>query len=130
MRKAFSIILLLSLTFRPIVEFGTILYYELNIDYIIDKYCVNKERPWLKCDGKCYLMSQLKTDTTPETEETDGILIQYSFFPLYFQEYTITLADRRSSIIDKRNNWKISKDHFFEVILTIDHPPNSISTLL
>ena len=37
----------------PIVE------YVANYDYIVEVLCVNRDRPELNCDGKCYLAQQL-----------------------------------------------------------------------
>lgn len=33
--------------------------YELHKDYIIDNFCVNKNKPEMNCDGKCYLAKKL-----------------------------------------------------------------------
>ena len=38
---------------------GQYSYYQLNIDYIIETYCVNKDKPVLQCNGKCHLSKQL-----------------------------------------------------------------------
>lgn len=41
--------------------------YEINKLEIIQKFCINKEVTEFKCDGKCYLKSQLeKADTEKE----------------------------------------------------------------
>ena len=34
--------------------------FELNQKYIAENLCVNKNRPWLHCDGRCYLMKKIK----------------------------------------------------------------------
>ncbi len=34
--------------------------YELNKAYIIENFCVNKDKPMMNCDGKCYLAEQMK----------------------------------------------------------------------
>nr|WP_236025577.1 hypothetical protein [Algoriphagus oliviformis] len=34
--------------------------YELNKAYIIENFCVNKDKPMMNCDGKCYLAQQMK----------------------------------------------------------------------
>jgi len=72
MRIIFSILLFSIIIVRPAIEVSTVLYYQLNIDYIVEKYCVNKERPKLNCNGKCYLMSQIKTNKEP-VSKTSGI---------------------------------------------------------
>jgi hypothetical protein len=47
---------------------GYVAYFELNIDYIIETYCVNKEKPQLQCNGKCHLAKQL-TLVAADTED-------------------------------------------------------------
>lgn len=34
--------------------------FELNQKYIAEKLCVNKDKPWLHCNGRCYLMNKVK----------------------------------------------------------------------
>ncbi|MEZ4919474.1 MAG: hypothetical protein R2792_10275 [Saprospiraceae bacterium] len=41
--------------------------FKLNQAYITSAFCVNKDRPALKCDGKCYLKKTIKQ--SQETEE-------------------------------------------------------------
>jgi len=64
------------------------IYYELNIDYIIETYCVNKDKPELQCNGKCHLSEQLQL-VSPEQKDGQGNIIynvlSESFFPVYFQ---------------------------------------------
>ena len=40
--------------------FITFVDFKVNQKEIIQKYCINKDRPKLKCDGNCYLAKQLK----------------------------------------------------------------------
>jgi len=37
----------------PIIE------YVANYDYIVEVLCVNRDRPQMECDGKCYLAQRL-----------------------------------------------------------------------
>jgi hypothetical protein len=43
-------------------------YYHLNKSYIIENFCVNKEKTKLKCDGKCYLKKTLKKQQEKEED--------------------------------------------------------------
>ena len=36
-------------------------WYELNKDYITELFCVNKDKPELKCHGKCHLKKQVES---------------------------------------------------------------------
>ena len=46
-------------------------YYELNIDYIIENYCVNTDKPELQCNGKCHLAKQFQVDATANSSNGD-----------------------------------------------------------
>ena len=48
-------------------SFVTVSYF-INQAEIIELFCINKEKPQLKCDGKCHLAIQL-TEIENDTEE-------------------------------------------------------------
>ncbi len=65
-------------------------YFQLNIDYIIETYCVNKKVPELKCNGKCHLTKQLTVTPTNSTNRAAVFnTISEAFYPLYFQDVTL-----------------------------------------
>lgn len=37
-----------------------VLSFELNQRYIAEELCVNRDKPWMHCNGKCYLMNKVK----------------------------------------------------------------------
>lgn len=44
-------------------NFGQLFVYagfELNQKYIASEFCINKDKPQLHCNGKCYLMNKVK----------------------------------------------------------------------
>jgi hypothetical protein len=43
--------------------------FELNQKYIASKLCVNRDKPWLHCNGKCYFMRKLKQAEDRERSE-------------------------------------------------------------
>lgn len=45
--------------------------YDLNKAYIAQELCVNKDRPEMKCEGKCYLNKQL-TKTEQQNSQRQG----------------------------------------------------------
>lgn len=66
MKRVVPLILLFFfsfLVFRPAIP---LVEYCLQKDYIAKVLCINKEKPQLKCNGKCHLSKQLQA----ETEET------------------------------------------------------------
>ncbi|WP_025743349.1 hypothetical protein [Aquimarina pacifica] len=127
MRVFFSILLLLSFSIRPVVEISNVMYYQLNIDTIIEKYCVNKARPKLNCNGKCYLMKQIKQQTADNTTSTNKlILITEAFVPLFFQENTFNITNTILLTLNTQKIWK-AKDLLLQgVSKDIDHPPKIV----
>ena len=96
MRTLFAILLLTTVAIRPLCQLGTIGYYQLHIDTIIEKYCVNKAKPKLQCNGKCYLSKQLLLKQESKNTDQKGITnIVEAFFPVFFhtkQSFEILLA--------------------------------------
>jgi len=122
LRFLFSILLFASFAIRPAIQLSAVMYYQLNINTIVEKYCVNKERPKLNCNGKCYLMSQMKAKTQPTSENSNAIMITEAFIPLFFQENTFQLENVITNFIII-HNWKLKHFNVAEISNTIDHPP-------
>ena len=45
--------------------------YELRKEFIIDNFCVNRNRPELHCDGKCYLATRLAAVQRQEQQQAE-----------------------------------------------------------
>ncbi|WP_247236035.1 hypothetical protein [Telluribacter sp. SYSU D00476] len=65
----------LSLLFLMLVKAWVmpLLYldYELRRDYIIKNLCVNRNRPQLRCNGKCYLAKRLADSRKQEERQAE-----------------------------------------------------------
>lgn len=55
-----SIIFVIALLWKDIAAFSWNVWFYNNQVELAAKYCVNKKKPMLHCDGKCYLAKQLK----------------------------------------------------------------------
>lgn len=64
--------------------------YEITKDYIINNYCVNKNRPELHCDGKCYLSKKIKAFQESEELQARTEFLKHflEVFPCDLEEYT------------------------------------------
>jgi hypothetical protein len=62
-----------------------VLDYELRKEYIIKVYCVNKDRPELHCDGKCYLAEKIA-----QSKERDEKQAMNSFLTQVFSMESFT----------------------------------------
>lgn len=52
-------------------QLGVLAGYELNKHYIIEKFCVNRDKPEMHCDGKCYLKKKLQQDQQRKNSESN-----------------------------------------------------------
>ena len=88
MKRVFAYIFLFffaSVSFKQATLFGT---YLLNQKAITEKFCVNKDKPLMQCNGKCHLKDALVESA--KTEDKDAVLVEQSFLiPVYFEELTL-----------------------------------------
>ena len=72
---------------RPLLP---VLIYYANYDYIATELCVNKDKPYLECNGKCYLEALQKSANLPVKHPVATInMIDYPISTLDFDSYTI-----------------------------------------
>lgn len=78
--KQVSIILLVAmLSLKAMVAPILVLDYEFRKDFIIKNYCINKNRPEMHCDGKCYLAKRLKAAQEKEESKTTNQFLSKLF---------------------------------------------------
>jgi len=72
MKKIISLALVLALGFQFLMKLGILTYFQLNQAYIIEMFCVNKEKPEMHCDGQCFLAKKLQAaeDSDHDAEGT------------------------------------------------------------
>jgi len=120
----YAILLLSSFLFRPVYEVTNVAYYELNIDYVIEKYCVNKAKPEMHCDGKCFLNSQLNKLDNPTSKDNKGIALSKTFIPAFFENVSYPNLEA-TALFFKLDNWGDLNLHKYTVINAFEHPPNA-----
>lgn len=59
--------------------------FELNQKYIAEKLCVNKDKPWMHCNGRCYLMNKVKQAEENEKKQANKDLRTNLQITWYFQ---------------------------------------------
>lgn len=69
--------------------------YALNKDYIAEVLCINREKPEMDCDGKCYLMSNLENEMDQDAPAQKGssriqieVILAYLQQPFSFSAYS------------------------------------------
>jgi hypothetical protein len=62
------IFLSLAMVVKSFVVPFICLDYELRKEFIIKNYCVNKNKPELHCDGKCFLAKKIQAQSEKEEQ--------------------------------------------------------------
>ncbi len=106
---------------------GQVLYYQLNIDYIIETYCVNKEKPEMQCNGKCHLAKQLQVVSSSSDDEQNKVLnvVFESFFPVFLNEQSFINEDSKTILWSKELNSNYSNTYSYDIEYALFRPPIS-----
>lgn len=123
MRKILSLIILFSFTAKPAVNFSIIAYYQTNLSQIIEDFCVNKDKPELNCDGKCYLAEKLNQSATNSDKMDTSFEISESFTVVFFSPFNYE-SSNSNSIIHKEINQHYKNNYSFLFSSNFFVPPN------
>ncbi|WP_072359653.1 hypothetical protein [Chitinophaga sancti] len=72
MRYFLFIALLTGLLLQNCSQYLISLEYKLNQNYIASVLCVNRDKPDMHCNGKCYLKKQLERDQQQQNNGSAG----------------------------------------------------------
>jgi hypothetical protein len=103
------------------INFSMVAYYSLNISEIIDKYCINKDRPALNCDGKCYLSQKLNALDNSSANSTQQNIPE-SFVLVFLNKTTNYYFGNLGQQIEKQKHYHIT-DNFKTISLRVNTPP-------
>ncbi|MEI2710936.1 MAG: hypothetical protein V9E96_18255 [Chitinophagaceae bacterium] len=119
----FFLLVFLSLqTFAPSM-FVSIFY--ANQQSLTEKYCINKSKPKLHCNGKCYLQKKLnklnQTDTKEnKNHELINITLKFDPFVLFEKAKVAT----NSTLVSNEFQLYTSQHKPFMYCSSIFHPPS------
>lgn len=90
--KKITIILLVVVLLAQIFSNAVIVVnYVVNRDYIAKTLCENRNKPKMHCNGKCYLMKQLRKENSKEKSPLSILKIKTQV--VYFEKITINSFD-------------------------------------
>tara|TARA_R110002126_G_scaffold181407_1_gene330228 strand:+ start:298 stop:669 length:372 start_codon:yes stop_codon:yes gene_type:complete len=120
MKSVVLILVALTMLFKPLWPIAD---YVANYDYIIKVLCENKDKPELKCNGKCYLSKQLAKEAQ-ESEEVpynsqDKTEIPVVLFCASEDTYDVHLVSR----ITLKQNFNDSQNLDSTLICDVASPP-------
>ncbi|NEN22609.1 hypothetical protein G3O08_03705 [Cryomorpha ignava] len=112
--------LILVLITQSISTSLTLLNFEINRETITALFCINKEKPELHCNGKCYLEKQIKADEESHSEKPQS---RVEFLNLVF---TITPSETEflaQIATPVTHNFGYIIPHYSSAFYSIFHPP-------
>jgi len=121
-RRLLAILLLLSLCIQCFLQLGIVGWYELNTKSITQKYCVNKSKPQLHCNGKCHLRKQLDKAGSKQSKDQENKQTEWVAFilPDVFAPATATAL---TSII---KHFAPQNFYSFLHLYSVFHPPQVV----
>lgn len=101
--------------------------FESNQKYIAENLCANKNRPWLQCNGQCYLMK--KIEQAEENEKKQQAKDNLSRIEISFFEAPFTFKFNQAVILELQPSGfpQNSSQYHSLSIGAIFHPPKQIA---
>ncbi len=100
-----------------------IIGYYINYDYIVNVLCENKDKPVLKCNGKCHLVKEIK-------KANDGVDQKENVPPVNMKEYPVAFIKEYKTIRSltliskiKQNFIKYAKEYNYQYLSKLLKPP-------
>ncbi len=85
MKAFFSYLLILLVLLQTFSREVLVTDFTLNRATITARFCINKARPQLHCDGKCYFAKKLKQQEERENKVPNPLKEQVEMLPVAFQ---------------------------------------------
>lgn len=80
MKSFLTISLALLVLLQSFSRMWIVMDYQANKDFIAKVLCINKDKPKLKCEGKCYLTKQLKKEEQKEKQNPEKTGAKYEVY--------------------------------------------------
>ena len=129
MRLLFTIFLTTALLGKSFFFLGWEVWYKLDQTRIAKEKCENKDKPAMKCNGKCYLAKQLKKLEAEELKNASSKKHNPFTGKIELQSCTILQIEPSvfSSFISepKKHFYMYASLHSKEHLSAIFHPPTT-----
>lgn len=104
-KRCLAIVILFALIASSFQRYFIYAGFELNHNYIAKNLCINRSRPWMHCNGRCYFMRKLKEAQENEKKqaERDNLnRVEVSFFqqPIAFDFLSFNVEQERIAPCD------------------------------
>lgn len=121
MKSFLTIALDLILVIHAVSTSLLVLNYRVNVDFIIENFCENTDKPEMHCNGKCHLNKQIEHEESQKSENPISVNEGISFV-LTIQELPIFSIDRLHLSTISINSPYLVKNYGSH-LLDVFHPP-------
>ncbi len=121
--KKITLIITFFILFKPLFP---IVEYVVNYEYVSKVLCVNKEKPELKCNGKCHLMKELAEVAENEKPISDNKIVVKEIEVLFYQE--LKLIEFSKLLVTKYLFLNANYSNLYTYLnsCSVFHPPSFI----
>jgi len=112
-----------ALMLPNLTKIGILIDFKINQDFISKVLCINREKPMIMCNGKCYLSEQLKKaeeqeEKQPPTNTKERLEVIY-----YYAKSSFDFPFDPDCFLSKLNPACIAEFYTSSFIADIFHPP-------
>ena len=97
--------------------------FKINQDFIAEILCINRDKPILTCNGKCYLSQQLKKAEDQEEKQAPLTKMEKLELLYCFSKEPSHLLTHTTNYLSKPNLVRKNLFYSFSFMSTIFHPP-------
>lgn len=125
MKKLFSILLLSAFLLPQLVKVGIFVSFKANQDFIAKVLCINKDKPEMKCNGKCHLAKELNK-TENKDENLPITISNKTEITLFIENQETFELKKQLGFLTKERFSDIKKDYHSSFIDGVFHPPRVV----
>jgi hypothetical protein len=106
---------------NTLIKAGLFVNYQLNKAEITRKYCENKAKPMLNCNGKCHLAKQLAKQ---QKQEEQSNTIDFGKYKYETNDFTVTTPNFVFETHTETILSQSKKDFYYQKIFSEKHAGN------
>lgn len=103
--------LIIAISAQYIYKIAVITNYFLNQEAITNMYCVNKDKPSMKCNGKCHLNNKINIQEKSQNDNANNHPLES--LKKIFENFAFCYELQKSSTFDK--GIAIREEKYFDI---------------
>jgi hypothetical protein len=124
--KSFIAILLSAvIVVQSASKLAVVINFELNKGIIVAKFCENKAKPKMRCNGKCHLKKQLQKEDKKEKQQNS---VKEKSEIQFFSE-SVFVIDKHYSENQEAYTFSTFLKPYSTYLLSVFHPPPPVAVV-